>query len=234
MKNVPLVPGGLRHLRAQWTEKLPNSHNWKIAKQVELSANANFLKIFSTYNETGQSCIDLSIWRGCVKGMINVVWHISGKSPIVGAVLEQVHDRHCCIGKSVNENRFQKTLNVVKCPTTGCNIYYWFYSSSWGWDISIKQPRTSGNPKVDQKGSCILRQEHGCPTNLQSSVFEIEHGSTVKSKFSQSRVIFQCFSFGLWSQFLAVNISVLTLDIANGLFDIFDGTSFGKLFTGKR
>lgn len=44
-----------------------------------------------------------------------MVSDISGKSPVVTTVLEQVGQWHCCVREAMNEDGFEQTLCIVNC-----------------------------------------------------------------------------------------------------------------------
>lgn len=50
-----------------------------------------------------------------------MICNISCKSPVVGTVLEEVSNWHCCMRETVNKNCFQKPFRVMGSPTCCSN-----------------------------------------------------------------------------------------------------------------
>ena len=73
--------------------------------------------------------------------MIDVIRNIGCKSPIVGTVLEQIHDRHCCIGKSMDKKSLQDPLGIVTGPTKSGDIHHGFVNDFA--NIAKENPRPS-------------------------------------------------------------------------------------------
>ena len=48
--------------------------------------------------------------------MVDVVGDVGGEAPVVGRVLEDVHDRHRRVGEAVHEDRLQEPFGVVERP----------------------------------------------------------------------------------------------------------------------
>ena len=51
-----------------------------------------------------------------VQRVVDVVGDVGGESPVVAAVLEQVHDGHRGVAEPVDEHGLQESLRVVKNP----------------------------------------------------------------------------------------------------------------------
>ena len=50
-----------------------------------------------------------------------MIGDISGESPVVAAVLEQVHDGHGRVGESVHKDGLQESLGVMERPANCSN-----------------------------------------------------------------------------------------------------------------
>lgn len=53
--------------------------------------------------------------------MVDVISDVGCEAPVVGAVLEQIQQRHSRVRESVNEDGFEKSLRVVNAPTSRSN-----------------------------------------------------------------------------------------------------------------
>lgn len=51
--------------------------------------------------------------------MVHVVRYVTGKCPVVRAVLEEVPKRHGSMRESMNEQRLQQALRIVSNPAEG-------------------------------------------------------------------------------------------------------------------
>ena len=104
-----------------------------------------------------------------------MVGDVAGEAPVVGAVLEQVHDRHRGVGEPVHEDRLKQPLCIVANPETKGEIRTQrFYSKetlpgSTGnllgeskrpsplSQIPVCQPWSLGEPEVRLRGGKIVQ-----------------------------------------------------------------------------
>ena len=126
--------------------------------------------------------------------------------------------------------RDSNILRLIKCWK--CLTFFildnWLVSNS-RWNIAIKQPRPSVNPHVNGKWSRIFCHEYCRPSDLKSTILEIQHCARVQSKVFQSLFILQTFTFWLKSQLLSIDVIISTALLANGFFDISNADIFIKL-----
>lgn len=144
------VLGGVWDLpgfRPRWP-KIPESH---VDREVPKLTN----------HKNGQCQLNLlnSIGRGCVERVVDVISHPRSKAPVVGAVFEDVSQRHGSVRESVHEESLQQALDVVEGVAhagkvhhrmpTGCKVIF----------AAINEGHPEVEEQVDEKGPSILRQE---------------------------------------------------------------------------
>ena len=76
--------------------------------------------------KSSQSSINLSVRGSGVQRMIHMVRHISCKSPVIWAILEQIPDGHSSVGKSMHKKRLQDPLSIVTGPAQSGDLYHGF------------------------------------------------------------------------------------------------------------
>ena len=72
-----------------------------------------------TYGERAESGVDLRHAGRGVERVTVVVGNERGESPVVGGVLEDVHDGHGGVGEAVDEDGLEEALRVVGDPAYG-------------------------------------------------------------------------------------------------------------------
>lgn len=71
----------------------------------------------SIYHKCCKATVHLSHARRSELWMIDVICHVCSESPIVRAILEQIHHWHCRMREPMNEYRFQQTFGIMNCVT---------------------------------------------------------------------------------------------------------------------
>ena len=66
--------------------------------------------------EAAEEGVDLDRAGAGVQRMVDVVGDVGRESPVVAAVLEQVHDGHRGVAEPVDEHRLEQSLCVVQHP----------------------------------------------------------------------------------------------------------------------
>lgn len=53
--------------------------------------------------------------------MVDVIRDVSGKSPVVNAIFEEISQRHSCMRETMDKNCFQKSFSIVNGVTSSCD-----------------------------------------------------------------------------------------------------------------
>lgn len=67
--------------------------------------------------------IDLYIavgWRS-IQWVVHVITDVKCETPIIGAILEEIHDRHSGVWEAMDEQSFKQSLCIVQSPTGSGN-----------------------------------------------------------------------------------------------------------------
>merc|ERR1719431_862739 len=126
--------------------------------------------------ETAEEGVDLGGIGAGVERVVDVVADVSGKAPVVAAVLEQVHDGHRRVAEPVDEHSLKQPLSVVQHPSSSCNVRGEGEGRGGGGvQVPVGEPGPGVEPEVDQQRPRILAEEHSRPPNLKTSVLEVNN-----------------------------------------------------------
>lgn len=159
--------------------------------------------------------------------MINVIGNEGCESPIVGAVLKQIADRHGRMRESMDEYGFQQTFGIMQRPTCGCeantkdgqllNYSLSLHDSShsghllrYTRDLSIgtpiEQPWSLIQPQIHCDRTCVFGQEHGRPTNLWTQILDEQLAAGRDADRRQRVRVLERLALGLQSHGLSIRI----------------------------
>jgi len=153
--------GGERISSWEWDLALSTS---RLAEVLQCNVNGKVTDL--TQDKSNESSIHLcaAIWGRCVALVVDEVSLPCSKRPIIWAVLEEVSQRHCSMGETMNKFGLQQPLEVVEWVTCSCNV---LNSTELAAVVQIE-------PQVDKQGSSILDVEHSWPADLWSQVFVVD------------------------------------------------------------
>lgn len=77
--------------------------------------------IKTTYQESYKAPVNLDQAWCSEQWVVDVIGNVQRKQPVVGTVLEEIEDGHCCMREPVHEQSFQKSFGVVQRPAASCN-----------------------------------------------------------------------------------------------------------------
>ena len=103
--------------------------------------------------------------------MVDVVGDVQAEAPVVGAVLEQVHDGHRSVGESMDEKRLEESLAVVERPAGGCDVDH-IGVGLLGGPGSVQKSWTSIRQEVHDQRSSVFDEENCFPPDLRSEIFQ--------------------------------------------------------------
>lgn len=75
--------------------------------------------MYHTNQKWNESNVDLQFAKGWlgVEWMVHKVANVECKTPVIGAVFEQIHYGHGGVRKSMNKDCLEQSLDIMQCPT---------------------------------------------------------------------------------------------------------------------
>jgi len=170
--------------------------------------------------------VDLSVGGGGEEGVVDVVGEVGGEQPVVGAVLEQVEDRHGVVGEAVHKDGFEEAFQVVEGVTGHCEIGthgVGFVRCSG----AVEEPGPGVDVRVDEEGPSILGQEHRGPADLRAQILDVDGAVRFDVQRGEGVGVLSSFGFLQRANFLSVRVQAPLL-LANRFLDVPDCTAVGQ------
>ncbi len=90
------------------------------------------------------------------------------ENPVVGRILEDIHERHSVVTESMYQDCFKLSLYVVKNNHEDSQLLV----QSINWLLSVDLLLEEDQKQSNQNGAKVLDQEHSGPAHLWAKIFK--------------------------------------------------------------
>lgn len=202
--------GDLPGLRARWAEIAQGNMDGEVADLTEQE------------DDERQSDLLLAVNGGRVQRVVDVVGHPCCKAPVVGAVLEDVAQRHGSVGEAVDKQRLQQPLQVVEGVTHAGQMDHPVFAGGEVVFGGVDEGNPEVEEQVDDQRPRVLRQEDRDPANLRPQVPEVEGGRGANGEMLQNILVLQRLPLGVEADGLPGRVPLRVALVEHGL-DLPDG-----------